>query len=40
MYCRPSIEAELIMYALLDHELKCELDGEHQVGFQVRLEST
>lgn len=33
-----SNEAELIKQALLGHELKCELDGEHQVGFLARLE--
>ena len=26
-------EAELIKHTLLDHEIECELDGEHQAGF-------
>ncbi len=27
------VEAELIKNTLLDHEIECELDGEHQAGF-------
>ncbi len=27
------VEAELIKNTLLDHEIECEIDGEHQAGF-------
>ena len=27
------MEAELIKNTLLDHEIECEIDGEHQAGF-------
>ncbi|MDA7662892.1 DUF2007 domain-containing protein [Pirellulaceae bacterium] len=28
-----AVEAELIKNTLLNHEIKCEIDGEHQAGF-------